>query len=71
MLALITGSTREHGYLAELLISKEYVFHGLKRRFLLFKIQRIDHPYLQQGQVLIAIDPLSAHKGVRKTLWKT
>ncbi len=60
------GSTGEHGYLAELLISKEYVFHGLKRRFFLFNIQRIDHLYLQQRQMLIAIDPLSAHKGVGK-----
>jgi GDPmannose 4,6-dehydratase len=42
--ALITGITGQDGsYLAELLISKGYEVHGIKRRTSLFNTQRIDH----------------------------
>jgi GDPmannose 4,6-dehydratase len=44
--ALITGITGQDGsYLAELLISKGYVVHGLKRRSSSFNTGRIDHIY--------------------------
>ena len=44
--ALITGITGQDGaYLAELLIEKGYVVHGIKRRTSLFNTQRIDHLY--------------------------
>ncbi len=44
--ALITGITGQDGaYLAELLLSKGYVVHGVKRRSSLFNTQRIDHLY--------------------------
>src|SRR5213075_3453597 len=44
--ALITGITGQDGaYLAELLLAKGYVVHGLKRRTSLFNTQRIDHLY--------------------------
>jgi GDPmannose 4,6-dehydratase len=44
--ALITGVTGQDGaYLAELLIEKGYVVHGLKRRASLFNTARIDHLY--------------------------
>ena len=44
--ALITGITGQDGaYLAELLIEKGYVVHGIKRRASLFNTQRIDHLY--------------------------
>ncbi len=44
--ALITGITGQDGaYLAELLLSKNYIVHGLKRRSSLFNTQRIDHLY--------------------------
>lgn len=44
--ALITGITGQDGaYLAELLISKGYEVHGLKRRTSLFNTDRIDHLY--------------------------
>ena len=44
--ALITGITGQDGaYLAELLISKGYEVHGIKRRSSLFNTQRIDHLY--------------------------
>jgi len=44
--ALITGVTGQDGaYLAELLISKGYEVHGIKRRSSLFNTDRIDHLY--------------------------
>ncbi|GAA4716779.1 GDP-mannose 4,6-dehydratase [Sphingomonas lutea] len=44
--ALITGVTGQDGaYLAELLLAKGYVVHGLKRRASLFNTSRIDHLY--------------------------
>ncbi len=44
--ALITGITGQDGaYLAELLLSKGYEVHGVKRRVSLFNTDRIDHLY--------------------------
>ena len=44
--ALITGITGQDGaYLAELLLNKGYVVHGIKRRSSLFNTDRIDHLY--------------------------
>lgn len=44
--ALITGITGQDGaYLAELLLSKGYIVHGVKRRSSLFNTHRIDHLY--------------------------
>jgi GDPmannose 4,6-dehydratase len=44
--ALITGITGQDGaYLAELLLSKGYMVHGLKRRSSLINTTRIDHLY--------------------------
>jgi len=44
--ALITGITGQDGsYLAELLLEKGYVVHGIKRRTSLFNTDRIDHLY--------------------------
>ena len=45
-IALITGITGQDGsYLAEFLLKKGYVVHGLKRRSSSFNTQRIDHLY--------------------------
>ncbi len=45
-IALITGVTGQDGaYLAELLLAKGYVVHGLKRRSSSFNTGRIDHLY--------------------------
>jgi GDPmannose 4,6-dehydratase len=42
--ALITGITGQDGsYLAELLLERGYLVHGIKRRTSLFNTQRIDH----------------------------
>lgn len=44
--ALITGCTGQDGsYLTELLLSKGYDVHGLKRRASLFNTDRVDHIY--------------------------
>ena len=44
--ALITGVTGQDGaYLAELLLDKGYVVHGIKRRSSSFNTERVDHLY--------------------------
>ena len=44
--ALITGVTgQDGGYLAELLLSKGYIVHGVKRRSSSFNTARVDHLY--------------------------
>lgn len=44
--AIITGITGQDGsYLAELLLAKGYMVHGIKRRTSLFNTDRIDHLY--------------------------
>ena len=44
--ALITGVNGQDGaYLSELLLSKNYIVHGIKRRSSLFNTDRIDHLY--------------------------
>jgi GDPmannose 4,6-dehydratase len=49
--ALITGITGQDGsYLAEFLLEKGYVVHGVKRRASLFNTERIDHLYQDPHQ---------------------
>ncbi|MGE8377022.1 MAG: GDP-mannose 4,6-dehydratase [Sphingobacterium sp.] len=50
-IALITGITGQDGsYLAELLLEKGYMVHGIKRRASSFNTQRIDHLYIDQHE---------------------
>jgi GDPmannose 4,6-dehydratase len=45
-IALITGITGQDGsYLAEFLLNKDYIVHGIKRRSSQFNTHRIDHLY--------------------------
>jgi GDPmannose 4,6-dehydratase len=45
--ALVTGATGQDGaYLAELLLSKDYIVHGVKRRSSSLNTQRVDHLYV-------------------------
>lgn len=45
--ALITGITGQDGsYLAEFLLEKSYIVHGIKRRASSLNTQRVDHIYL-------------------------
>ena len=49
--ALITGVTGQDGsYLAELLLEKGYIVHGVKRRASSFNTQRIDHIHQDQHE---------------------
>ena len=49
--ALITGITGQDGaYLAELLLDKGYMVHGIKRRASLFNTDRVDHLYTDPHQ---------------------
>jgi GDPmannose 4,6-dehydratase len=49
--ALITGTTGQDGaYLADLLLAKGYVVHGLKRRSSSFNTERVDHLYADPHQ---------------------
>ena len=49
--ALITGVTGQDGaYLAEFLLNKGYIVHGIKRRTSLFNTDRIDHLYRDQHE---------------------
>jgi GDPmannose 4,6-dehydratase len=46
-IALITGITGQDGsYLAELLLKKNYIVHGIKRKSSSFNTQRVDHIYV-------------------------
>lgn len=50
-IALITGITGQDGsYLAELLLEKGYMVHGIKRRASSFNTQRVDHLYVDQHE---------------------
>jgi GDPmannose 4,6-dehydratase len=56
--ALITGVTGQDGaYLAELLLTKGYIVHGIKRRASSFNTDRIDHLYhdLHESNVLFML----------------
>ena len=45
-IALITGITGQDGsYLAEILLKKNYIVHGIKRKSSSFNTERIDHIY--------------------------
>jgi GDPmannose 4,6-dehydratase len=62
--ALITGITGQDGsYLAELLLSKGYEVHGLRRRSSTFNTQRIDHiyvdPHLPEAKMFLHYGDLS------------
>ena len=49
--ALITGATgQDGGYLAELLLSKGYIVHGMKRRSSSFNTGRVDHLFKDQHE---------------------
>lgn len=49
--ALITGITGQDGaYLAEFLLNKGYIVHGIKRRSSMFNTDRIDHLYRDQHE---------------------
>ena len=62
--ALITGVTGQDGsYLAEFLLEKGYVVHGIKRRASSFNTQRVDHiyqdPHVERSRFILHYGDLS------------
>ena len=63
--ALITGITGQDGaYLAEFLLKKGYIVHGIRRRTSLFNTARIDHLYMDRARAQCAtVSALRRHDG--------
>jgi GDPmannose 4,6-dehydratase len=73
--ALITGITGQDGsYLTELLLSKDYVVHGVVRRASTFNTERIDHlyrdPHLPGTRLFLHYGDLSDGSGLVTLLQK-
>ena len=73
--ALITGITGQDGsYLAEFLISKNYIVHGIKRRSSSFNTSRIDHiyedPHVDNPRLLLHYGDLTDSTNIIKIIEK-
>src|SRR4030065_2133170 len=71
--ALITGITGQDGaYLAEFLISKGYVVHGIKRRSSLLNTGRIDHlyqdPHVEKRNLILHYGDLTDSMNVTRVI---
>jgi GDPmannose 4,6-dehydratase len=71
--ALITGITGQDGsYLAELLLAKGYVVHGIVRRSSVFNTSRIDHlysdPHVSGRRLFLHYGDLTESTGLRRIL---
>ena len=74
--ALITGITGQDGsYLAEFLLSKNYIVHGIKRRSSSFNTQRIDHlyqdPHVSDGRFFLHYGDLTDSVNLIKIIQNT
>jgi GDPmannose 4,6-dehydratase len=74
--ALITGITGQDGsYLAELLLTKGYEVHGLRRRVSLFNTQRIDHllaePYYEKNKLFLHYGDMTDSHSIYNIIKKT
>ena len=74
--ALITGITGQDGaYLAEFLLKKGYIVHGLKRRSSLFNTDRIDHlyqdPHTQNQNLFLHYGDLTDSMNVTRIIQET
>ncbi len=74
--ALITGITGQDGaYLAELLLSKGYEVHGVKRRSSLFNTDRIDHlyqdPHIGDGKLRLHFGDLTDSTNLIRIIQQT
>lgn len=73
--ALVTGITGQDGaYLAELLLRKGYIVHGIKRRSSLFNTDRINHlyqdPHISDGRFVLHFGDLSDSCSLLHTIQK-
>lgn len=71
--ALITGVTGQDGaYLAEYLLKKDYVVHGIKRRSSLFNTERVDHlyqdPHVDERDFILHYGDLTDSMNVTKVI---
>ena len=74
--ALITGITGQDGsYLAELLLEKGYIVHGIKRRTSSFNTQRINHiyqdPHIDNTQLFLHYGDMSDSSNLIRILQET
>ena len=74
--ALITGITGQDGsYLAEFLLEKGYIVHGIKRRASSFNTQRIDHfyqdPHIEQANLKLHYGDLSDTSNLIRIIQET
>ncbi|MBS0319981.1 MAG: GDP-mannose 4,6-dehydratase [Proteobacteria bacterium] len=74
--ALITGITGQDGaYLAEFLIGKGYVVHGIKRRSSSLNTQRIDHlyedPHVEDPRLILHYGDLTDSLSILRVIQKT
>ena len=72
-IALITGITGQDGsYLAEFLLNKGYIVHGIKRRSSSLNTQRIDHlykdPHEEEGNLILHYGDLTDSTNIIKTI---
>jgi len=72
-IALITGITGQDGaYLAEFLIRKGYVVHGIKRRSSLLNTDRIDHlyqdPHIEKRDLILHYGDLSDSMNITRII---
>jgi GDPmannose 4,6-dehydratase len=74
--ALITGITGQDGsYLAEFLVEKGYMVHGIKRRTSSFNTQRVDHvyqdPHISNARVMLHYGDLSDSRNLTRIIQET
>ncbi len=74
--ALITGITGQDGaYLAEFLLGKDYVVHGIKRRSSSLNTQRIDHlyedPHVEDPRLILHYGDLTDSLSILRVIQKT
>jgi GDPmannose 4,6-dehydratase len=75
-IALITGVTGQDGsYLAELLLDKGYIVHGIKRRASSFNTQRVDHiyqdPHIDNQRMILHYGDLSDTSNLIRIIQET
>jgi GDPmannose 4,6-dehydratase len=74
--ALVTGITGQDGaYLAEYLLKKDYIVHGIKRRASLFNTDRIDHlyqdPYIENRNFILHYGDLTDSMNLTRIIQET
>ncbi len=74
--ALITGITGQDGaYLAEYLLKKGYIVHGMKRRSSLFNTDRIDHlyqdPHVEDRNLILHYGDLTDSMNITRIIQET